>query len=672
MSKLSLKSFDMFGKNYQPYFNRERNFRSSTGAIISITSIFFIMFAGYHLSETLFDRNNPFVLTKIIPTSPRVNLTFNFVVAFLIEDQYGNRKEDANDYFDLNAYFITLDNFDDSSKETAVPLSRINNTMDRWPKDNELMFMTNDLSQSIAFEDNVLVGGYFDNSYTSWISFKLSTCSNVTSNKICKSPDQILNYSKNLQLSLYYEHYVINPNNYSIPFQTFISSEYFIIDPQIFKQHSFFFQEVTVSTDRGWVESSIYNETKQRFEKNIINFRNRDEDEIILLDIRFFTSENSSIITYRTYTKVQDILAQLVTIFNIIFAFFQTLTHSFYMKKMEEIIMKTIFDIYSNDMEIKSDLELNQKDKNKFNEYSSFRLEFLDENFNDVLDGNENDNKKDDNEGSKNILISNHNRNDDLFNNNHNENKEIINAISNIKNDISANSDNSHALEVRNLNDADMNKNNLFEVKNHNVNDNNNDFGNIRLKNSPYERKYTVLGDKNLNDIDINFSLEKSSNNVLDQKSQIEGIKSSSKVIKANDKKLVKLIKKENHIVDKNVVFNIYLNQFMRETFCGCLIRNKLLKKNLSIYYSLIDYVKEFTDVLKLVEVQNEIEKLKYFLFNEPELAIFNCIENPQNPSIKGKLRNVSKLFQFSRKSSQQKSFTLNLNNNERLIKLLH
>ena len=93
---------------------------------------------------------------------------------------------------------------------------------------------------------------------------------------------------------------------------------------------------------------------------------------------------------------------------------------------------------------------------------------------------------------------------------------------------------------------------------------------------------------------------------------------------------------------------------------------------NKSIYYSLIDYVKEFTDVLKLVEVQNEIEKLKYFLFNEPELAIFNCIENPQNSSIKGKLRNVSKLFQFSRKSSQQKSFTLNLNNNERLIKLLH
>ena len=115
------------------------------------------MFAGYHLSETLFDRSNPFVLTKIIPTSPRVNLTFNFVVAFLIEDQYGNRKEDANDYFDLNAYFITLDNFDDSSKETAVPLSRINNTMDRWSKDNELMFMTNDLSQSIAFEDNYIV-----------------------------------------------------------------------------------------------------------------------------------------------------------------------------------------------------------------------------------------------------------------------------------------------------------------------------------------------------------------------------------------------------------------------------------------------------------------------------------------------------------------------------------
>ena len=157
---------------------------------------------------------------------------------------------------------------------------------------------------------------------------------------------------------------------------------------------------------------------------------------------------------------------------------------------------------------------------------------------------------------------------------------------------------------------------------------------------------------------------------VLDDKNRNEASSISSNIFNQPETKLVQVIKKEN--VSKDLKFKITLIDFIKSKFCKCLIKKDNLIKNLAIYHSLIDYVSEYTDILKFVEIQNEIEKLKYFLFDETELANFNWIEKPQNPLKQGHLRNVSKMFKLSRNSSELNSITYKSNQNKRLIELLN
>ena len=246
---------------------------------------------------------------------------------------------------------------------------------------------------------------------------------------------------------------------------------------------------------------SFNSQTKQQFADKIYRVSNRELDQNYFVELKFFTSDEGYVII-RSYMKVQDILAQLATIFNIIFIIFDKFTHFFYNKKMEEIIMRRIFQICNDDLDEKPNLkqiELSQNpEKNK-----NFSIVFL--------------------------------------------NKS--------QNDISDEKSSSDVLEQKNLN----------EIK------------------------------------DIKILNDKSPNNVVS-------------LFQNNNKgrKLFEFMYKER-IIDKGKEFKIRLLQFIIYSICPC-FRGEIILKNAIIYQSLREYVLEYTDILKFVEIQNEIEKLKYFL----------------------------------------------------------
>ena len=262
----SLKSIDLFGKHYNHSFDREKHFKSSLGGLLSIICFFVILFSGIELSMTVFNRNNVNSISKINSYVERPNLTFNVNVSYMIEDFYGNVKLDAYDYFDLEAYFYNLE---DSVKgiisvsESYIKNLTIKNcSLSDFNKENEQYFNQNNLKYGKCLNDKILIGGYFDNTYTSWISIQLKECMN-TSIRICKSREEIYHYSQNVQFSTYYEKLNYNPNNYLDPLSSYMNVKSYKIDYDMSKKGSFFFQEFTISTDEGLVDTNFINQTSK-------------------------------------------------------------------------------------------------------------------------------------------------------------------------------------------------------------------------------------------------------------------------------------------------------------------------------------------------------------------------------------------------------------------------
>ena len=229
------------------------------------------------------------------------------------------------------------------------------------------------------------MGGFFDNTYATYISIQLNKCANTTT-KVCKTPSEIEKYldSKHLQFSMYYEKVNFFPTNYSFPLQDYITVDSFNIDHDMNKRQHYFFQELTIATDQGLMIESFNNQTKQQFANKMYRVSNRELDQNCFVELKFFTSDEGIVLT-RLHMKVQDILAQLATIFNIIFIIFDKFTHFFYNKKMEEIIMRRIFQICNDDLDEKPNLkqiELSQNpEKNK-----NFSIVFLNKSQNDISD----------------------------------------------------------------------------------------------------------------------------------------------------------------------------------------------------------------------------------------------------------------------------------------------
>ena len=102
--------------------------------------------------------------------------------------------------------------------------------------------------------------------------------------------------------------------------------------------------------------------------------------------------------------------------------------------------------------------------------------------------------------------------------------------------------------------------------------------------------------------------------------------------------------------MNEECFFKISLFEHFISLFLPCLIKNN--KNNL--FDSLNDYAIEYTDLLNLVNTKAELEKLKFVLLTEQQLAIFNLITLPEIPNKTVLRKDISKLYKYSRDLKNQ------------------
>jgi len=66
----------------------------------------------------------------------------------------------------------------------------------------------------------------------------------------------------------------------------------------------------------------------------------------------------------------------------------------------------------------------------------------------------------------------------------------------------------------------------------------------------------------------------------------------------------------------------------MISLFCSCLVTNKLASKIL-IYHDAKNRIKKFIDILSIVDLYQQVEKLKYLFLTPNQISLFNFPSKP-------------------------------------------
>ena len=547
-----IQKIDIFPKSPLLSFDNQKIFKTNIGGFMAIVMIVLILFIIGYLGRELFQRNSPFILSMIVPSQLRPNLTFLIRGSFLVEDQYGNALPDATKFITLSAVKITLNkSFINNTYFTSIDresLDLINCDSSNFSLDSQNAFYYNNLEYSICINKSLEIGGYYDNDYNSYIQVLVKKCSNSSdSNITCHDDHTISNFMvSDYFLTFYYEEINYNPKNYSYPMTFFLKQDSFPLDIKFHKTQIYTFQEFTINTDFGLLYGETFNKTNQRFDSRVERFEMRADTESII-DIRIYTSIYS-VINFRTYMKISDLIVSVSTFANILYQIFDTLIGLTYREKMDELILNALFDIRT------VDFEMDMPNK----ELSSLR------NF---------------------------------------EKDEIKSKISSS----SPSKDNSIA----------------------------------------------PLSNSKIQEIDINPKLD-----LLIKRNEIDFLS------------ITKKRKKER----EGLEYNLSFSQIAISSFCPCHCSKRLMLKEM-IKKELFDYVIEYTDLLNVSKSMLELEKLKFALLTEEQLALFNLIAKPQNPKKHGSKNIVTRLYEYSKNVNLQKSILRKLNDKKsdiRNLSVLH
>jgi hypothetical protein len=195
--KTLLKEIDIFGKSYNIYFDKKPLFKTVYGGIITILCLLLMVGVIFVLSEEMFQKKNPNIISRVVPSPNRVNLTFNINVGYMVEDEFANPKDSYDKYLSINPTvynltYVLIDNGTYIAYTSQKNLTIKACTTNDFSPSTIDFFTDNNLYEGYCVDDSTLLGGFFDDNYAYFMSIKLNKCINSTLNNFeCKSSNEI-------------------------------------------------------------------------------------------------------------------------------------------------------------------------------------------------------------------------------------------------------------------------------------------------------------------------------------------------------------------------------------------------------------------------------------------------------------------------------------------------
>ncbi len=322
-----LESIDIFGLPfYFTTFGKSR-FKTVIGSFFTILfSIVMITFT-FLFGRDFYYRENPKVLTQIktpveYPPAFKLNQDSMFF-AWRISDENGY----LVDHYDFLNVYLThyyYDNINGTYIQTPLEskvCSEFNITNEEFSKNYKT-----DAWRCIDWKKypNLTFGGFWDSNELSYFELEVMTCDKnadpktATFEKDCTPLDKI---KKELMNSIYieviYSDTSFSPNDYYKPFNQRLKNYYYRLDFNMRKHDRFFFKEVVLDDDKGWIFEDYKMEVIRGIDRETTDynyFKDEDYNQVSASNYIYVLSLYSSKPfdnIMRSYMKIQDLGAIL-------------------------------------------------------------------------------------------------------------------------------------------------------------------------------------------------------------------------------------------------------------------------------------------------------------------------------------------------------------------------
>jgi len=358
MIKNILRKVDIFGMKFGFTIHKEEKYKTALGGILTLCTLTLIAIFTIFFGQDFYYKKNPNVYqSSFIPEKynpPLVLTPENFTFAWRIEGFDKSTVDFTNIIYPVTSSFqfrrnengmqLTNLNFLEPTKCSAE-----NTKMEAFTKFNNI----SDWYCIDVKNGNSTLGGFFDGDYVNAFNVLLFLCSNPYAPynpniKNCTTTEEFEKFTfkyRKIGISVMYPEYYFASDDLKNPLRITFKNYYYFFNLKTFKIDRFFFNQVTLNDDQGWIfddtkTQSILSFSKLQSDQNFNEISNRTMHEFY--EFNLYMDKSSEVIR-RSFMKIQDVSAKVGGIIEIIMRVFFILDMFFSSHFYQVFIFDKIF-----------------------------------------------------------------------------------------------------------------------------------------------------------------------------------------------------------------------------------------------------------------------------------------------------------------------------------------
>ncbi|CAK80392.1 unnamed protein product (macronuclear) [Paramecium tetraurelia] len=366
-----IKQFDLFAQPLQLLVDKKVYHQTLYGSFLTLLLLALFSNLFYQKLVTLFDKSNPSSLSsEIYHSQPELyTLTpFNFTMTMAFQNSTYNTYIDESVYV-VNAYLVKKIVKESNGQKIDVfekqelPLVECNQNLIQQEELKEY-FSHIDLPNNYCIDwnqiPNIQIQGTFDAPKFEFIAMQINTCTEQTQkSKPCKSQKEIEEKLKQNYFSFQISSYTTNLKNPNSPYQPKGQDLFTTISNNIYKEISIYLEPLTTITDVGLIQTDLEYEKTLRYGRHTEMLDLNQSDLIMSVIIRLDTTEY---IDYRTYPKIQEILAELGGLWQVLFCLFYIISKPINKISLLLELINSLYE-YQDVQQQEEDSSLNKNEK---------------------------------------------------------------------------------------------------------------------------------------------------------------------------------------------------------------------------------------------------------------------------------------------------------------------
>jgi hypothetical protein len=341
--KSLIKSCDLFGEGIHLNIKGEPNLKTVIGGVSTLLTIAILSAATWVMGSDMIFKEQPFTDIHSIPFDIRpfyyLNRT-NFPIAFCLQ-RYDQTVWNIDKYFKMEVLDWKAFNTNTSSVVKSYEFETC--TYNHFPNFDRSYLETAGVSKYHCLKNqNISIGGYWDNEYIQYAIVRLRLCNNETDGGTCAPSHEIEEFFRTqIAFNIYVQDTIINPRSFDKPEQIYLLNLFRNVKLTSRKNFNVFVKHQELRSDEGFMFESNRNYSSYSFDTFDVDEGDASSDSVT--DINLYVAP-SKVIYYRSYTKIQNVLANFGGISDALFIIVNLLTCYFSKLHINQKLMNLIFD----------------------------------------------------------------------------------------------------------------------------------------------------------------------------------------------------------------------------------------------------------------------------------------------------------------------------------------